>query len=119
MAIADVPLLAPDQHDKHFKEDVQTYVDVIIQDLLAIERRLEEIRRAQVNDPLYQEVALYCREGWPEKGQIKGLVEQHYPVSSKVSIVVEEQATHHSNYVAVAGVRTNSNWPSRYRKVLG
>ena len=37
------PLMAPDQHDKHLKEDVQDYVDVIFQDLPATERKLEEI----------------------------------------------------------------------------
>ena len=79
--------MTPDQHDKHFEEELQVYVDVIVQDLLATERRFEEIRLAQENDPLYQEVAGYCQEGWPEKGQIKGLVKLYYPVSWEISIV--------------------------------
>ena len=57
--------MAPDQHSKHLEEDVQTYMDVIVQDL-ATERRLEEIQLAQENDSLCQEVAQYCQEGWPE-----------------------------------------------------
>ena len=60
--------MAPDQHDKHVEEDVQAYVDVTFHDLPISERRLEEIRRVQENDPLCQEVAWYCREGWPKKG---------------------------------------------------
>ena len=56
LVIADThfraPLMAPDQQDKHFKEDVQAYVDVIVQDLLATEQRFEEIQHAQENDPL-------------------------------------------------------------------
>ena len=79
--------MAPDQHDKHFEEDVQAYVDVIVQDLLATKWRLEEIQRAQENDPLCQEVARYCQRGWPEKRQIRSLVKRYYPVSFKISIV--------------------------------
>ena len=64
LVIADTlsraPLMTSDQHNKQFKEDVQAYVDVIVQDLPATERRLEYIRRAQKNDPLCQEVAQYC-----------------------------------------------------------
>ena len=51
-ALSRAPLMAPDQHDKHLEEDVQAYVDVIFQDLSISKRRLEEIRRAQENDPL-------------------------------------------------------------------
>ena len=42
-ALSRAPLMAPDQHDKHLEEDAQAYVDVIFQDLLISERRLEEI----------------------------------------------------------------------------
>ena len=86
-ALSRAPLMAPDQHNRHFEGDVQAYVDVIFQDLPITERRLEKIRRKQDNDPLCQEVARYCQEGWPEKGRIKGLVNGCYPVSSEISIV--------------------------------
>ena len=42
--------MAPDQDNKHFKEDVQASLGVNIQDILATERRIEEIGRAQEND---------------------------------------------------------------------
>ena len=71
-ALSRAPLMAPDQHNKHFEENVQAYVDVIVQDVLPTELRLEEIWRALENDPLCQEVAQYCQEGWPKKGWIKG-----------------------------------------------
>ena len=43
LVIARVPLIALDQHNTHFKDDVQAYVDVIVQYLPAMKRRLEEI----------------------------------------------------------------------------
>ena len=46
------PLIVPDQHDQHFEKDIQAYMGVIVQDLLATEQRLEEIRLQQQNDPL-------------------------------------------------------------------
>ena len=48
------------QHDKHLEEDVQAYVDVIFRDLPITEQILEEIRSAQENDPLCQEVVWHC-----------------------------------------------------------
>ena len=66
--LSRAPLMAPDQHNKQHEEDVQAYVDVIFQDIPVTEQRHEEIRRAQENDPLCQEVAWYRREGWREKG---------------------------------------------------
>ena len=55
--LSRAPLTALNQHDKHLEEDVEAYVDVIFQDLSVIKRRLKEILRSQVNDPLRQEVA--------------------------------------------------------------
>ena len=46
-ALSSAPLMAPDQQNKHFKEDVQAYVDAIIQGVPATEQRLEGIRLAQ------------------------------------------------------------------------
>ena len=86
-ALSSVLLMALDQWDKQPKGDVQAYVDVIVQDLPAMEQRLEGIQHAQENGPLCQEVAQYCREGWPEKGQTKCLVKWYSPVSSEILIV--------------------------------
>ena len=60
--------MTPDQHNKHLKEAVQACVDVTYQDVPISEWKLEEIRRAQENGILCQEVAWYYQEGWPEKG---------------------------------------------------
>ena len=49
-------IIAPNQHDKHFKEDVKAYVDDIIQGLPATKQRLEKISLAQENDQLCQVV---------------------------------------------------------------
>ena len=62
-------------------------MDRIIQCLLATEQRLVEIQCAQENDPLCQEVARYCREGWPEKGRVKGPIKRYYSLSSEISII--------------------------------
>ena len=32
-------------------------------------------------------MAQYCREGWPEKGGIKGPVKRYYSVLSEISII--------------------------------
>ena len=43
-----------------------------------------------MTDPLCQEVARYCREGWGEKGRIKCPIKRYYPGSSEISIVHED-----------------------------
>ena len=79
--------MASDQHDNHFEEDIQAYTNVIVQDLPGTQQRLEEFKLAQENDPLCQEVAWYCQEGWLEKGRDKGMVKQYYPVLSEILIL--------------------------------
>ena len=58
MVLADIlsrdPPMAPDQHNEHFSEDSQAQINIIVQDFLAAERKLEEFRCAQENDPLCQ-----------------------------------------------------------------
>ena len=61
LVIADefsrAPLMPPDQLDEQLDDEIQVYVDKIIQDLPVTEQRLVEIQRTQENDPLCQEVA--------------------------------------------------------------
>ena len=85
--ISRAPPMPPDQNDEQLEDEIQAYVDVIIQCLLATEQRLAEIQCAQENDPLCQEVARYCREGLPEKRRIKGSIKRYYSLSSEISIV--------------------------------
>ena len=42
-ALSRAHLMVPNQHDKHFEEEVQAYVDAIVHVLPATEQRLEEI----------------------------------------------------------------------------
>ena len=39
---------------------------------IATERRLEQIRISQDSDPVWQEIARYCQQGWPKKNQPSG-----------------------------------------------
>ena len=55
-ALSRAPLMEPDSHDEFFQEEVKAYVDAVVEGLSAMERRLEEIRITQENDPIYQEV---------------------------------------------------------------
>ena len=55
------PLMAPEQHNKHYEEDNQAYMDVIVQDLLSNEQRLEEIQLIQKNQTLSRNVPVLYR----------------------------------------------------------
>ena len=45
-------------------------MSTIVSHLPASDQRLETYRQAQSSDPICQQVLKYCREGWPDKGQI-------------------------------------------------
>ena len=59
--LSRAPLMEPDSHDEFFQEEVKAYMDAVVQGLPATERRLAEIRIAQENGPICQEVARYCQ----------------------------------------------------------
>ena len=74
-----IPLTKPDEQGEFLQEETRAYMDSVIQSLPATERRLEQIRISQENDPVCQEIAQYCQQGWPEKSKINGPVRQMSP----------------------------------------
>ena len=48
------------------EEDIELYVENILLQLPASDKRLEEIAAAQKEDPICRKLFEYCKEGWPD-----------------------------------------------------
>ena len=77
---------APDtmtEEDRLLGEEVEAYVNGVIQSIPATERRLEEIRMHQEEDEIFQQVTEYCRLGWPA---LPGVLKPYHQVASELTV---------------------------------
>jgi len=63
------------------------FVSAVIQNLPASEKRLEEIKEYQERDHECQQIAQYCRDGWPEKRILPTAVRPYCELASEISMV--------------------------------
>ena len=72
--------------DENLMEEVEAYVDSVIQAIPATERRLEEIRLHQEEDEVFQAIRKYCESGWPAKQAILGILRPYYQVAAELTV---------------------------------
>ena len=65
---ADAFSCAPSKSTSQVKqeEDIELYVENILLQLPALDKRLEKIAAAQKEDPICRKLFEYCKEGWPD-----------------------------------------------------
>ena len=63
-ALSRAPRVSTDGGD--LEQEVDAYVNLILETLPATERRLQEIKTQLETDPILQQVTSYCRDGWPD-----------------------------------------------------
>ena len=73
--LSRAPVCNPDPQSEQLQRDVSAYVNLVIDHLPATEKRLIEIQTAQQEDPICQQVKLFCQNGWPENAKLKNTVE--------------------------------------------
>ena len=55
------------EDDINLCKETEYYLDLVISDLPATDRRLDEIKQAQANDPVCQVLSKLCQRGWPRQ----------------------------------------------------
>ena len=85
-ALSRAPVSDSTASDQLLEEEVDAYIQAVIDNLAASEDRLAEIREAQLQDELCQEVIKYCQEGWPAKYKLVGLVKKFHPIAGKLTV---------------------------------
>ena len=76
-----------DRGSEEFQREVNFYVNAILVQLPASDRRLEEIRREVAKDDTLAIVTQYVKHGWPDdKRKVHGPVTQYWPERGNLSI---------------------------------
>ena len=85
--LSRAPVADPTAEDAFLQQEVTAYVDFVIGHLPATEQRLEEIRACQGTDKkTCQQIAEFCRAGWPEKSMLPVEVKPYYSVSAELTV---------------------------------
>ena len=69
-----------------FKKKVDSYVNLVIENLSATDARLKEIQSQQEEDPICILLKTYCLQGWPEKASLKSPYKAYHAVSNEISV---------------------------------
>ena len=85
-ALSRSPLSAPTQADRDLHKETDVFINLVIENLPATDKRLEEIKKAQQSDKECQLIAKYCQSGWPVKHKTPLYMRKYLPVSAEISI---------------------------------
>ena len=64
-ALSRAPSSSSTPSDDKFQAEVEMFVNAVIQNVPATEKRLKEIQKAQEADEICQKLYQYCKKGWP------------------------------------------------------
>ena len=69
-ALSRAPASDPTDGDHLLRDEVEAYVDIVLQSIPATEKRLDEIHTHQDKDEIIRQMMTFCQKGWPEKEAI-------------------------------------------------
>ena len=78
--------------DSSFEQEVNAYVNSIINNLPATDAHLKEIESQQNEGPVRQKLKTYCQEGWSDKSTLKGPFKPYIAVASELCVANKEIA---------------------------
>ena len=85
-ALSRAPVSSPSTADQLLQQEATAYVNSVLQSLPATEERLQEIRQSQEADGVCQQIAEYCRSGWPDRNTLSAEVKPYFPLSSQFTM---------------------------------
>ena len=88
IATADVLSRAPIENTAEGlqEEEVSLYVDTVMANLPATDKRLKEIETHQDKDTVSHTLKRYCKEGWPDKFSIQTTFRPYLPFSGELTV---------------------------------
>ena len=90
LQIADVlsrsPVSSPTDKDNDFQNEVTAHVDMLVQNLPATDKRLQEILTAQDTDPACSQLKSYCQKGWPHRSALAGSLKPFLSVKDELTV---------------------------------
>ena len=68
------------------ESEVEAYVDAVFSSIPATERRMEEIRQHQEEDPVIRQLKTYCQDRWPVRGAIPTVLKPYHCVAAELTV---------------------------------
>ena len=69
------------------EEKINLYVESVLLQLPASDKRLEEISVTQKEDPVCKKLLEYCEEGWPNIYKLSSALSPYWSSRSEISVV--------------------------------
>ena len=69
------------------EEEMNIYVDSVLDTLPVSDVKLMEIKEAQDEDPVCKQIKIYCMEGWPDKFHLHDAIKPYWTVRGELSVV--------------------------------
>ena len=85
-ALSRAPCSEAGREDLLLQQETEAYVNIVVQNLPAMEKQLERIRWHQEEDEECKLAAEYCRSGWPSRQSLHGAMKHYYSVASPISV---------------------------------
>ena len=72
--------------DSSFEQEVDAYVNSVINNLPATDACLKEFQSQHNEGPVCQKLKTYCQEGWPDKSTLKGPFKPYIALASELCV---------------------------------
>lgn len=69
------------------EEEMNIYIDSVLDTIPVSDVKLMEIKEAQDEDPVCQRLKSYCIEGWPDKFHLHDAVKPYWPFRGDLTVV--------------------------------
>ena len=86
-ALSRAPVSTPSGEDQSLQSETTAYVNLVVENIPATEKRLQEIQELQEKDPVCQKLAEFCGSGWTQKRTLSADLKPYFCVSAQLSIV--------------------------------
>ena len=79
------PVSQPSAGDEQFQQEVKAFLDLIVRNVPATEKRLQDIQWEQDKNVTCRELKRFCQPGWPNKSSMKGALKLYAQVMDEFS----------------------------------
>ena len=89
LVTADTLSRAPSQYmpNRKLEKEINLYVDNVLLQLPASDKRLEEISVKHREDPICKKLQEYCEEGWPDVTKLPSSMRAYWSSRGEISLV--------------------------------
>ena len=92
LVVADTLSRAPvtkhkSEHDDLQNEEIELYVNSVLSEIPASDKRLEEMRERQREVEVYRQIVAYCKNVWPERASCSEALKAYWSERNEITLV--------------------------------